>query len=205
MRLIMTRHGETQWNVERKTQGRSDTVLTENGMEQARALSRRIGSIPFDCVYTSPLKRARETARILAQSRSVPIINDAALTEMCFGEWEGLTFSRIGELYPAQLELWSHSPNLCQIPSGEPFQTLTERCEAFLKRVLERHEGFTVVAVSHSVPTKVIAALCLGVPMEKIHNIRIDNVSLTIIDFYSGRAVVRVLNDTSHLSICGGT
>lgn len=199
MRLIMTRHGETEWNIERKTQGRTDTCLTENGIAQARAFASRIENMPFDCVYTSPLVRARETARVVAEVRRVPIINDPALTEMCFGEWEGMTFSQIGELYPEQLELWSHSPNLCQIPGGEVFQALVERCEAFLKRVLERHEGFTVAAVSHSVPTKVIAALCLGVPMEKLHNIRVDNVSLTIIDFYAGRAVVRVLNDTSHL------
>ena len=199
MRLILTRHGETDWNIERKTQGRTDTSLTEAGKEQARALAKRLTNIPFDCVYTSPLGRAFETARILAAPRSVPVIGDAALTELNFGEWEGLTFAEIGEAFPEQLEIWSRAPGACPIPGGESFMEVVERCEAFLRRLVERHEGFTVASVSHSVPTKVIAALCLGVPLDKLHNIRIDNVSLTIIDFYSGRSVVRVLNDTSHL------
>jgi alpha-ribazole phosphatase len=199
MRLILTRHGETEWNLLRKTQGRTDTALTETGLKQAEAIAKRLTDIPYDCVYTSPLSRARDTAHILAQKRSVPVINEPALIEMAFGEWEGMTFERIGEAYPEQFELWSHTPNACQIPGGEPFPELLARCEAYLKRILERHEGFTVVAVSHSVPTKVIAALCLGVPMDKLHSIRIDNVSLTMIDFYTGRSVMRVLNDTSHL------
>ncbi len=199
MRLILTRHGETDWNLERKTQGRTDTSLTEAGRAQARGLAKRLINMSFDCVYTSPLERAAETARILAASRSVPVISDQALTELNFGEWEGLTFAEIGEAFPEQLEIWSQAPNACPIPGGEPFMAVVERCEAFLKRLVERHEGFTVAAVSHSVPTKVIAALCLGVPLDKLHNIRIDNVSFTVIDFYGGRTVVRVLNDTSHL------
>ncbi len=199
MRLILTRHGETDWNLLRKTQGRTDTALTAAGREQARALAKRLSNLAFDCVYTSPLLRAVETARVLAAARSVPVIGDPALTELCFGEWEGLTFAEIGEAFPEQLEIWSQAPHDCPIPGGEPFAALVERCEAFLELLVERHQGFTVAAVSHSVPTKVIAALCLGVPMNKLHNIRIDNVSLTIIDFYAGRSVVRVLNDTSHL------
>ncbi len=199
MRLILTRHGETDWNLLRKTQGRTDTALTETGREQARAISQRIAGLPFDCVYTSPLERAAETARILAAARSVPVISDQALTELHFGEWEGLTFAEIGEAFPEQLEIWSQAPNSCPIPGGEPFAALVERCEAFLRRLIERHEGFTVAAVTHSVPSKVIAALCLGLPLNKLHNVRVDNASLTVVDFYAGRSVVRVLNDTSHL------
>lgn len=198
MRLILTRHGETEWNLLHKTQGRTDTVLTETGREQARAFSRRLAGVELECVYTSPLKRARETAEILAEPHGVPVVDDDALMELAFGAWEGLTFTEIGENFTKELEVWSDAPNACVIPGGEPFSELFARCGEFLRRINERHDG-TIAAVSHSVPTKLIASMCLGVPPEKLHNIRIDNVSLSVIDFYEGRSVVRVLNDTSHL------
>lgn len=199
MRLILTRHGETEWNLVHRTQGRTDTDLTETGREQARRISKRLAGLEFECVYTSPLRRARDTAEIIAQTRAVPVIDDPSLMEMAFGEWEGLTFTQIGETFPDELSVWSSTPHFCNIPGGEPFAQLVARCAEFLRRAEESHKDGIIAAVSHSVPTKVIAALSLGVPMEKLHNIRIDNVSLTIIDTYGGRSVMRVLNDTSHL------
>lgn len=200
MRLIIVRHGETDWNRLRKTQGMTDIHLTPRGLKQARRMGARVRNMQIQCVFTSPLSRALATANAIASIVRAPVTTDSDLREIAFGEWEGLTFDEIGERYPEELKVWNSDPHLCAPPGqAETLMQVAERSSRFLSRIRKEYDGKTVVAVSHSVPCKTMVALSIGLPLSRIHSLRMDNASMSIIDFYDDRAVLRLFNDTTHL------
>lgn len=199
MRLIVVRHGETEWNAQKRTQGTTDTKLTAHGEQQAKLLSHRILKMQVDKIVSSPLQRALETAKIIAQTNHQPITIDHDLIEIRFGEWEGLTFDEIGELYPHEFSVWSKTPHLSMIPQAESVSEVIFRVDSFLARMQLNYKDETVAAVTHSLPSKLIVARSIGLSIGNIHSLRIDNASLTVIDFYSDRQVLRLMNDTVHL------
>ena len=89
MKLYILRHGETQWNVQKRLQGASDTELNKKGIALAEKTGEALKEIPFYCCFTSPLKRAKDTAKLALGNREIPIYEDARIQEICFGEWEG--------------------------------------------------------------------------------------------------------------------
>lgn len=200
MRLIIVRHGETDWNRLRKTQGMTDTGLTPKGLRQARRMGARVRNMHIQCVFSSPLSRALATANAIASIVKAPVATDGDLREIAFGEWEGLTFDEIGERYPEELKVWNTDPHLCAPPGkAETLMQVAERSSRFLASIRKEYDGKTVVAVSHSVPCKAMVALSIGLPLSRIHSLRMDNASMSIIDFYEDRAVLRLFNDTTHL------
>src|SRR5262245_65615545 len=98
--LLLTRHGETDWNREHRVQGHTDVPLNENGREQARALAERLVDVPLAAIYASDLARARETAEIVARRLGLGVVLDPGLREKNFGSWEGLTDVEIAERFP---------------------------------------------------------------------------------------------------------
>lgn len=95
MKLYIIRHGETEWNVQKRLQGVSDTNLNEKGIEMAKQTAEALKEIPFACCFTSPLKRAKDTAMYILRDRQVPVYEDARIREISFGEWEGLSLIHI--------------------------------------------------------------------------------------------------------------
>ncbi len=200
MRLIIVRHGETEWNRQRRTQGVTDIDLTARGLRQARRLGYRLRSMPVKCVFASPLKRAFDTAKAIADPSRLPVFADDDLKEIRFGDWEGLTFDEIGCSYPDELRVWNENPPLCTPPGdSETIAQVAARVERFLARIRREYPDGTVVAVSHTVPCKLMVALSIGLPLQNLHSLRIDNVSMSMIDFYDDKAVLRLFNDTTHL------
>ena len=89
MKIYLIRHGETDWNLEQRLQGATDIPLNENGLELARETAQGLKEVPFDLIYTSPLKRAKQTAEILRGERDIPLIEEPRIREICFGIYEG--------------------------------------------------------------------------------------------------------------------
>ncbi|MEW6425903.1 MAG: histidine phosphatase family protein, partial [Bacillota bacterium] len=118
-RLYLVRHGETVWNSEMKFQGHSNVPLSERGRAQARLLARRLANNPITAFYASDLKRAYETAMILAQPHGLPVESLDSLREMNFGVWEGLTMSEIKEKSGELAGRWWSDPLHTRIPAGE--------------------------------------------------------------------------------------
>src|SRR5712691_719537 len=119
LRIFLLRHGETDWNRERRHQGRTDTPLSEIGRTEAEAAARERKEHPIKAVYASPLRRARDTAAVIATSHGLEVERDEAFEELRFGRWEGLTLdeSRAGD---AELfEAWLKTPHLVAPPEGE--------------------------------------------------------------------------------------
>ncbi len=201
MRLIVIRHGETEWNLHKMTQGMSNTPLTETGIWQAGRLASRLQRMRVQAVYTSPLQRAVETAQIIAKGGGFPCHIDDALREIRFGHWEGLTFTQIAQRFPEALRIWNASPERCVLPgNAESVSDVLARCRDFVARMRAIHEEDCIVAVTHSIPSKLLIADGIALPLEQMHSLHIDNASMNMLEYYSERCVLRLLNDISHLN-----
>lgn len=152
MKIYFVRHGETDWNKERKIQGQVDIPLNEFGRHLARETAKGLRDVPFDVCFTSPLGRARETAQIILQGRDVPILEDKRILEMNFGVLEGKCCSKEGWDVPDSFQMFFDDPVHYQAPEGgEDFQAVRERTEDFLNWLFaqEQYRDSTVLVTTH--------------------------------------------------------
>lgn len=133
MKLYVIRHGETKWNTEKRMQGQSDVELNEKGISLARVTAKALEEIPFQAIYSSPLKRAYVTAEIIKGSRTVEIIKDDRLKEMCFGDYEG---KRECDLPPEFHYIFDDPEKYVPVGVGESFEQVIDRTKDFLEKVI---------------------------------------------------------------------
>ena len=197
---LLLRHGQTALSVERRFAGRGDIPLTDVGVQQAAAAAARLarrGSI--DLVLTSPLGRARQTAVAVADAAGVPLAEDEDLAETDFGSWEGMTFAEVMERWPAEMAAWMADADAAP-PDGESFAAVGVRVNAALDRLLDAHQGQTVVVVSHVTPIKTMVCRALLAPTAALFRIHLDVAALSEAAWFAdGPALLRSLNDTAHL------
>jgi len=151
-RLILVRHGETDWNAEGRYQGQADPPLNARGREQARRVAQKLRDKGVDVIYSSPLKRALETAKAIADETGAPLFIEPRLMEINQGVWEGKHVSDIQREYPEIFRQWEEDPWHTHIPGGETLQQVQERVYAAIDDIIERHQGQTVVLVTHRTP-----------------------------------------------------
>ncbi|MGI6169052.1 MAG: histidine phosphatase family protein [Christensenellales bacterium] len=201
MKLILTRHGETDWNRESRTQGTTDTNLNENGKKQAAQFARRLLHVgeSVDRIYTSPLRRAVQTAEIIGDVLGTETKEDSRLREFHFGVWEGMVFSTIGENYPDEFDIWARTPSRSRIEGAEPISDLYERCASFIADMRENCGDRTALVVSHTLTTKILLLSALGLEIDLIHSIHMDNMSVSMLELYPDRTVLLCLNDVCHM------
>lgn len=197
---LLLRHGQTALSAERRFAGRGDIPLTNVGLEQAAAaaaaLARRGG---IDLVLTSPLRRAQQTARAVADSTGAPLSIDDGLAETDFGSWEGMTFGEVMAQWPDEMAAWMADPDVAP-PGGESFAAVAVRVDAALDRLLAGNQGQTVVVVSHVTPIKTIVCRALLAPAAALFRIHLDVAALSEAAWFAdGPALLRSLNDTAHL------
>lgn len=199
IRLLLIRHGETDWNVQRRYQGHKDTSLNDNGRQQARRMAARLQGQHIDAVYTSDLKRAYETARLLCEPLGITPTPEPRLREMRFGIIEGLTFDEARAAHAAMLDAWLADPN--QPPTdGEPLDAFVGRLRDLLADVQHRHDGQTVLLVSHGGSLQEIIRMALHMPPEGRWSFKLENTSLTELHLTGEQSVLVRLNDTCHLN-----
>ncbi|MEG1547772.1 MAG: histidine phosphatase family protein [Clostridia bacterium] len=205
MKLILARHGQTDWNSHQMVQGRTDIPLNETGKRQAAALGERLKNAGISAIYSGPLSRAYDTGCEMARSNGCGVTKCDKLTEIKFGVWEGMEFFAIAAGYPALWKQWCDRPDECQIEGAETLDTIAERTMQALERIIKQHSPDDTVAIaSHTMPIKLIVAHYTGIPFGSIHRIRIDNcgyTELNVEDMNMGKLIV--LNDVSHLSCRG--
>ena len=152
MKVFIVRHGETKWNKERRIQGREDIPLNEFGRSLARKTKEGLRHIPFDVVFTSPLKRAKETASIITEGRGLLMIEEERIKEMSFGEYEGRRNGRKYAEVPEEFHLFFKDPARYNAPpGGETFLEVKERTGEFLKELFAREglKNSTILVVTH--------------------------------------------------------
>ena len=199
-KLILVRHGETEWNVERRFQGQSDIALSEVGREQAKQLAERFPLRQVDSVYSSDLSRARETAAQIAQKFGCEVHPEADLREMNFGEWEGLSHEEIHRRWPeAESDLWLRPDLLCT-PGGETVQQVQERAMQTIDRILATEpEDSAIVIVAHGAVIRSILCAMLHIPLRYFWSIRQDNTAISVAQRLEGKWFIELVNSTAHL------
>lgn len=201
-KIYLIRHGETEWNREQRTQGRSNDIeLAEEGIVQAKKLADRLKNEKIDLFFSSGLKRAYKTASIVAEvhNNQVKILDEFG--EINFGCFEGLKFSEIKEKYEEVLSVWRETPHLAKIPDGETIVELKERALNKLLEIIKDNGDKNILIVSHGITIKVLVAALMGIDLGNIHKIRQDNTGLNIFEYRNGVFYLNLLNDTSHLSL----
>ena len=149
LRLLLVRHGLTDWNVNKRFQGQTNVPLNETGIRQAQALGDRIAGETIDHIYASDLDRARHTARFISQHHHCSLKFDPALRELNFGDWEGLTYQQIQDRDPQRLKAWNLDLYENGPPAGESLRALTARISSFLDMLFKEHSDETVLLVTH--------------------------------------------------------
>ena len=154
--IILCRHGETDWNVHGRYQGRTDVPLNERGRQQARDLARRLVEYRIDVVYSSTLERAYDTALEIARSRSLEVRRDPRLDEIDQGLWEGMRHDEIMLRHPEKLAAWQDHPIDLRLPEGETLEEVRVRVREALDDMMLLHQGHVICVVAHSVSMAVV-------------------------------------------------
>ncbi len=198
-RLLLVRHGNTELNSARMFQGHSDIELSAAGFKQVESLRDRLVKEKIDVVYSSDLRRALVTAEVISSGHNVDIVTCPELREVNYGKLERLTFDEIRRLYPEVAELFGDRSLELKFPDGESVDDLTERVSKFLDRLKTHTPEQTILIVSHSGPLCIMVCYLLKIDLWHWRQFRIDLASLSIVDTYPQRAIVSLLNGTSHL------
>lgn len=157
MKIIMIRHGQTEWNALEKYQGQTDIDLNEVGREQAEKLAVywREHKPEVEAIYCSDLSRSRETAVIIGRALQLKPIMDRRFREINFGNWEGLTYREVNEQYPRELDDWLHHTLQVRLSGGEAVDDVVARSMEGVRDIAARHQG-TVIVVSHGGLIKIL-------------------------------------------------
>jgi phosphoserine phosphatase len=198
-RLYLLRHGESEWNLSGQVQGTKDSELTEKGIEQAKLAANRLKLENIDKIYSSPLKRAKHTAEVVAESIGIESIVDIGLKEMCFGHWEGVLLKEIQKDNADEFMMWKKSPHKFKVKDSESLKEVQERMLNVIKKIKETEDAENVLLVSHGTAIKAMVLGLLGIDLSKYGNFSVSNTGITLIEFGDYNTVMRYFNDKAHL------
>lgn len=197
-KVFLVRHGETDWNVQRRYQGGTDTVLNANGQAQAEKLQPVFAGQHFDRIYSSDLKRVMQTARF-AGFDETDIIQEARMREMTFGKFEGLTHVEIVEQYPDDFQLWSDDREN-NTHGGEKMSEVIARIRDFYEHLRDDfQDGERILCFAHGGSIAIFLTLALGVAPHQWWQFRVENTSITAVNLYDTGTLLSTFNDTHHL------
>jgi phosphoserine phosphatase len=206
VRLLLVRHGETEWNRETRFQGQIDVPLNENGKLQGQKAGVFLQDVEIDFAVSSTMMRPKETAEIILQHHEgVELELQADLREISHGLWEGKLEKEIEQEFPGELQRWRTAPGTVQMPEGENLQQVWERGVAVWQSIVQRasaNELRTGLVVAHDATNKALLCHILGLPAENFWNFRQGNGAVSVIDYplgLNGLPVMQAMNITSHL------
>jgi broad specificity phosphatase PhoE len=164
--LYVVRHGQSDWNAANRFQGHVDRPLTDLGREQADALARELAEKALQGIYSSPLRRALDTATAVAAGRELEVVADDGLREVDVGSWAGLTRAEVEERYPGEFRRWVEGGDGWE--DGETYEQMSARVLACVVRIADLHEGGEVLVVSHGGPIRALQAAAAGMTVHEL-------------------------------------
>jgi len=170
-RLVLIRHGQTQWNREGRWQGQADPPLSALGREQAQRAAGELRAAQLDHLYSSNLRRAMETAQIIGAALGLAVIPEARLREINLGRWQGMLSDDIQAQYPEEYRLWHASPLATRPPEGEDVRTLARRVLEAVSEIVRRHPDQLVGIVAHELPIAVVLAHVGGIDLARLREL----------------------------------
>jgi phosphoserine phosphatase len=206
VRLLLVRHGETQWNRETRFQGGIDVPLNDNGRQQAEKAAQFLKDVEIDFAVSSPMLRPKETAEIILQHhQSLNLELQDGLKEISHGLWEGKLEKEIEQEFPGELHRWRTVPAEVQMPEGENLQEVWERSVAAWQAIVETALATglkTGLVVAHDATNKTLLCHVLGLSPKHFWNFRQGNGAVSVIDYplgVNGFPVLQAMNITTHL------
>ena len=186
--LILVRHGATSLTAEKRFSGGlagSNPGLTDEGRAQVREVADWLAPIgeAVDVVITSPVRRTRESAEIMAERLGIDLVEEPGFAEMEFGTWDGMTFAEVRDRRPDEIEAWLGQLDVSP-GGGESFREVEKRVEDALSRVLETYAGKTVVVVSHVTPIKILVAHAVDAPLTALFRMELSTASVCVVSFF---------------------
>lgn len=194
--LYLIRHGVTMWNKQKKYCGRLDVPLSLEGKKQAGRLHARLRGVHFDAVYTSTLKRAKQTAAIVFKGRKM--VAAAGLREINFGIFEGKRYQEIVKRYPEAYGKWVTDPFKYGIPRGENLTGFRKRVNTAIKKIISSNRGKTVAIVCHGGTISIFLTGLLK--SRKFWEYIPGSVGMSIVEYEKGKHSIKLLNCTKHLT-----
>jgi broad specificity phosphatase PhoE len=197
-RIILVRHGKTDWNRELRIQGgSSDTRLNKEGRQQAEKLASRLSRRNIQAIYSSPLKRALETAQIIANRHNIEVVVTKSLREIEAGKLEGLTSTELGVRFS---EILTRDGVSCRVPEGESLVHLQQRSWNYIQRINRKHVGSELIVVSHYFTVLTIICSALMLPLTHITRFRLSTGCINILNLDEKEARLELFNDTGYLA-----
>ncbi|HSA59549.1 MAG TPA: histidine phosphatase family protein [bacterium] len=192
LEILLIRHGQTDWNRDRRIMGRKPVPLNKAGRAEARALAKALKGVKIDALYTSPVLRAVETAEHLRDGRKTAIRHAQEMAEIDYGRWIGKTFE---EVIPEKaFRVYHKTPRKAQAPGGERMRDVYRRTIRFIETIRRRHKAGRIAVVSHADVIKTVLVHYLGMDYDHLLKFRIDNASISLLWFYKDRARVMAVN-----------
>ena len=199
--IFLVRHGQSEGNLFRRVQGQSDLDLTAAGRAQLPYLQKRFADEPLAAVYTSPLRRTRETAAAIAGEKNIPVIVEPRLIEMSFGTWEMRPWGEVSRESPELKNAFLNDPDNWHMEGAEEHPAVQERVFAAMRDIAAAHDGSSVAVACHGMAIRAFLARVLGVESAHISDRVpiVSNTSVSKLRWENGTFTIEYINDTSHL------
>lgn len=203
-KLILVRHGQTDYNLQRRYQGTVDIPLNATGLAQAEALRPRMAKIRLDAAYCSDLTRTRQTAATILKGHPSELVAKPTplIREIAGGLFEGLTYEQMSAQFPEDLPKWEADRYHYRAPQGENLQDVEIRIREFLDIVQKEQPGEdrNVLIVAHGGVVSSLMCIFTQMSLNNLWQWRVDTCSLTVADLYPKGPIISLFNDVSHLN-----
>jgi broad specificity phosphatase PhoE len=204
-KIYLMRHGETEYHAQKRVLGRIDAGLNQRGKEQALLAAGYFEAIELAAIYSSPLRRCRETAQPVAEMKGLVVETVEGLMEVDMGEWDGQLLKDLFEHDSERVGKWMQNPSSVPIPGGEDFNAVRERVMGAAGDITSRHsDDEKILIVSHGGPIRGIISEALRLDLDNMFRIQIDLTSISAIKYFGegvqDTAVITLLNNTCHLA-----
>lgn len=197
--IILVRHGQTPWNKDKIFRGSVDIPLNDTGKEEARLLGEWLKGETIHAAYTSPLSRSRETAEAIAQHHSIKVIDHPGLSDLVYGDWQGVPLAEVKVKYSDLYRQWEIAPHTIRFPGGETLEELRSRALAAAEEIVQRHPNQVVLLSAHRAVNKVIIAAIIGLDNSHFWRIGQDTTAVNRFHRVGDTWHIMGLNDACHL------
>lgn len=199
MIISLIRHGVTDWNEQHRFQGQADIPLNDTGRRQAKALAQRFAGANLRAVVASDLKRAHETARILAEPHAMNVTTRLTWREMALGEFEGRLAAEVRAEHPELMAEWKRCPSTLRMPGAETLAELQRRVVGGFEEVERDYTDGHVAVVAHGFAILTLLTHLLRMDLNSFRQLWIDPTGISRVEKQGDRWVVRSVNDTAHV------
>lgn len=193
-KIWLIRHGEPVEEAQQRCYGSLDVGLCERGRAQMQRTAERLRSAGISGIYSSPRLRATESAQIIADATGCSVQVAPNLREIHFGDFEGMTYDDIAAGYPELYALWMRTPTQVRFPNGENFHDMRARVLRVFEEIRRKHDGDTIVMVSHGGVNRILLAWILGMPDEYLFRLAQDYGAVNLVAFRGGVPEIELMN-----------